>query len=175
MFWADRAVMEADALVPAGENLADFLERLHAGTRPGTGPTLGERAKARMLAALEALPETIERGPPIDYSAFTQAREDRGLIVTWTLADLLLEANGLLLSPQRQIWPFERMTMIAEGGAVAIGEDAALGTLAVTLGGWQDLPADRIFAFSPNTSPENGRLLGRTADVLTRWIEEASR
>jgi len=174
VFWADRAVMEADALVPAGENLADFLEQLHAGLRPGTGPSLGDRAKARMLAALDRLPESIERGPPIAYSAFTEARGERGLIVTWALADLLLKANGLLLSPQRQIWPFERMTMIVEGGAVAIGEDAALGTLAVTLGSWQALPADRMFAFTPGTAPENGRLLGRTADVLTRWIEEAS-
>lgn len=170
---ADRGDLTADSLVPVANTLAEFLKALNAGDAVSQGPTLGQRAAKRLEASLNAMPSTIETGPPLDPIAFVEARA-RGVMVPMPLAALLRRANGLLLGEQRQIWPFERMHTVADGGAVAVGEDKKLGVVAVTLGDWQDLPADRLFAFKPGQPPESGQLLGRTADVITRWIEEAA-
>ncbi len=173
VFLADRGDLSADALRPCAGSLTSFLRLLLDGERPWTGPTLGQRAEQRLMARLSVLPAGVEPGPPLDPMAFVTAREDHDLYVPIALAHLLEQSDGLWLSPERQIWRFDQMQRLPGIAAVAIGQDKRLGTIAVTLGGWQDLPADRLFAFSPGGTPEQGRLLGRTADVITMWIEEA--
>lgn len=173
IFLADRGDLSADALQPCAGSLASFLRLLLDGEQPWTGPTLGQRAEQRLLARLSALPPGVEPGPPLDPMAFVTAREDHNLYVPTALAHMLEQSDGLWLGPERQIWRFDQMQRLPGIAAVAIGQDKTLGTIAVTLGGWQDLPADRLFAFSPGGAPEQGRLLGRTADVISMWIEEA--
>jgi hypothetical protein len=171
----DRGDPTADALVPCSETLAGFLEALLDGERPGRGPTLGARAEQRLMGRLDALPEGVEPGPPLDPMAFVTARQERNLYVPMGLAEMLERADGLWLGPDRRIFRFAEMHRVPGTEAVVIGSDAKLGTIAVTLGDWQDLPADRLFAYQPGTPPEQGRLLGRTADVIGMWIEEARR
>lgn len=171
--WMDRGDPEADALVPCSETLGEFLRALLDGERPGRGPTLGERAEQRLMDKLDALPPEVEPGPPLDPLAFVTAREERDLYVPLPLAALLERSDGLLLGKGRRIFRFRDMQRLPGAEAVLIGSDDRLGSLAVTLGGWQDLPADRLFAFEPGSPPEQGRLLGRTADVISLWIEEA--
>jgi hypothetical protein len=173
VFRADRGDMRADALVHCAYTLADFLRQLAENEGDWAGKSLEAMAEDRLMAAIAELPPTVEPGPPLDPDAFVTAREDRDLYVPWALAAMLEEANGLYFGPQRQIWRFEQMHRVPGAEAVAIGQDAALGTLAVTIGDWQALPFDRMFAFAPGQPPESGRLLGRTADVITHWIKEA--
>lgn len=171
--WMDRGDASADALVPCAETLTAFFETLVEGRQVWRAPTLGERAEQRLLDRLKTLPPGVEPGPPLDPEDFVTARQERDLYVPMALAGLLEQTNGLWLGPDRRIFRFAEMQRVPGAEAVVIGTDAKLGTLAVTLGGWQDLPADRLFAFQPGTPPEQGRLLGRTADVIGLWIEEA--
>ncbi len=169
----DRGDTTADALVPCSETLAGFLEALLDGQRPGRGPTLGARAEQRLMDRLGALPDGVEPGPPLDPMAFVTARQERDLYIPIALAEMLERADGLWFGPDRRIFHFAEMHRVPGAEAVVIGSDSKLGTIAVTLGDWQHLPADRLFAYQPGTPPEQGRLLGRTADVIGMWIEEA--
>lgn len=171
--WMDRGDPVADALVPCSETLGEFLRALLNGERPGRGPSLGERAEQRLMDKLDALPTGLEPGPPLNPEAFVTAREERDLYIPLPLAAMLERSDGLLLGKGRRIFRFRDMQRVPGAEAVLIGSDDKLGSLAVTLGGWQDLPADRLFAFAPGTPPEQGKLLGRTADVISLWIEEA--
>lgn len=173
IYWVDRGWMEADAVVPAGDTLTGFLHDVGEGRRPWQGDSLGVRAESRLLDRLDHLPPTVEPGPPLDPMVFVAARAE-GKIVPVALAAMLERSNGLWLGPDRRIFRFEEMERLPAANAVIIGEDKALGRIAVTMGGWQDLPADRMFAFAPGSPPESGKLLGRTADVIGYWIEEAA-
>lgn len=169
--YAQRGDMQADALVPCGDTLALFLEHALGGEQVWKGLTLGARAENRLMARMSDLPSGVEPGPPLDPMAFVDARA-RDLFVPMPLARMLEQANGLWFGPERRIYRFEDMHRAQGAEAVVIGEDAALGQIAVTLGGWRQLPADRLIAYAPGTSPERGRPLGRTADVIAMWIEE---
>ena len=174
IYWVDRGLMGADEVVPIGPSLAEFLAILEEGIDPRMGPTLGQRAIERFAAALEDLPGTVDASPPVDRAAFRKAQEERGLQLTIATGEVLLRANGLYFADaERQIHPLDRMMAVAEGRVAVVGHDPRLGYLGVTRGDWQDLPADRLIAFQDLDHPEDGQILGRFADVLTYWIEEA--
>lgn len=171
--WMDRGEPIADSLVPCSDTLAGFLERTFDGERPWKAPSLGELALQRLSDRLEDLPAGIEPGPPLDPMAFVEARQERDFYVPLSIGTVLEHGDGLWFGEGRQILRFAQMERVPGADAVVVGKDSELGTIAVTLGGWQSLPADRLFAFQPGTAPEGGRLLGRTADVIGFWIEEA--
>lgn len=169
----ERGDMRADAAVHCAYTLDDFLRQLAEGGASWPQQTLGELAEDRLMAAIANLPEGVEPGPPLEPDAFVSARQERNLYVPLPLAAMLEQANGLYFGPDRQIWRFEKMYRLSDAEAVAIGQDARLGTLAVTIGDWQAIPFDRMFAIPEGQAAVNGHLLGRTADVIRFWIEEA--
>lgn len=173
IFHAQRGEMIADALVPCDDTLAAFLANVLAGNRVWKGTTLGERAEDRLMARLEHLPDAVEPGPPLDPAEFVKAREE-GLFVPIALANMLERTNGLWFGENRRIYRFEEMRRVPGSEAVIIGEDAKLGKLAVTPGGWRELPADRLVAL-PNDPSGEPLMLGRTADVIGLWLDEAAR
>lgn len=174
VYWVDRARMDADAVVPVAPSLGETLARLERGEIPNLEPTLGQRAIARLAGALDDPPPGVDANPPVQRAAFAQAREARGLILTMATGDVLLLANGINFpTTGQQIHALEHMTPAAGGGIAIVGHDPALGFLGVTRGDWQNLPADRLIAFGDIDHPERGQLLGRFADVVAFWIEEA--
>ncbi|WP_404385380.1 hypothetical protein [Caenispirillum salinarum] len=176
VFWVERGLMAADEVVPCGETLAVFLAAVQEGRHPWHAPTLGERALERFRAAAANPPPGVDLRPGIAPIAFVQARRGGGLVVSFALGEILKIADGIhFAASRREIVPFHRMRAVAGGGVVIVGHDPDLGTLGVTQGDWQDLPADRLLACGDPEHPETGRLLGRFADVLTFWIEEVRR
>jgi len=174
VYWVDRGLMGADEVVPVGETLADALQTLEGGFDPATALRLGDRALARLKRVLDDLPKNVEARPGADPAAFRAAREERDLHLTFATGQIMALADGFYFTGTgRQIHPLSRVMPAAEGRLAVIGHDPARGYLAVTRGDWQDVPADRLIAFDDYDHPENGQLLGRYADVLAFWIEEA--
>ena len=174
VYWVDRALMAADEVVPLAPSLAEALERLAAGVDPTTEPRLGARALARLSRALDDLPAGVDARPGVDPAEFRRARDERGLHLTYATGEVMTLADGLSFAASgRQIHPLSRVQPAADGRLAIVGYDPARGHLAVTRGDWQGLPADRLIAFTDAEQPEAGQLLGRYADVLTYWIEEA--
>lgn len=174
VYWVDRGMMAADEVVPVASTLAEALDRLASGTDPRGEPRLGARALARLARALAELPAGVEARPGADRAEFRGAREKRGLHLTFATGEVMALADGIYFtSTGRQIYPLARVMPAAEGRLAVVGHDPALGYLAVTRGDWQELPADRLIAFTDFEHPESGQLLGRYADVLVYWIKEA--
>jgi hypothetical protein len=174
VYWVDRGLMAADEVVPVAPSLAEALDRLSAGADPSTEPRLGQRALSRLARALDDLPPGVDARPGVDRAEFRRAREERGVHLTFATGEVMTMADGLYFAASgRQIHPLSSVSPAAEGRLAVVGHDPARGHLAVTRGDWQDLPADRLIAFTDPEHPERGELLGRYADVLTYWIEEA--
>lgn len=174
VFWVDRGLMAADEVVPVAPSLAEALDRLASGENPRTEPGLGARALARLSRALDDLPAGVEARPGVDRAEFRRARDERGVHLTFATGEVMAMADGLYFAASgRQIHPLSRVLPAADQRLAIVGHDPTRGYLAVTRGDWQDLPADRLIAFTDLEHPENGQLLGRYADVLVYWIEEA--
>lgn len=173
-YWTDRSMMAADEVVPLAEDLSGFLGWLDTGADPRMLPSLGQRAIDRLQTALAARPASVDAAPPVDRAAFRQAREERELVLTRATGEVLLLANGIYFTKvQRQIHGIDRMMPLMDGTIAVVGFDPKLGYLGVTRGDWRDVPADRLIAFPDMDRPEDGQILGRFADVLSFWIEEA--
>jgi len=174
VFWVDRGTMGADDAVPCGDDLLAFLAAVQSGERPWLAPTLGDRAIERFRQAVESRPESVEVRPGLEGHAFQRALEERDYTVTYATGRILSITDGIYFAKsERRIHPFEQQRGIENGAIAVVGSDPDLGHLGVTRGDWQGLPADRLIAFTDLDHPEHGRLLGRFADVLTFWIEEA--
>ncbi len=175
IYWTDRGLMDVDEVVPLADTLAAFLVRAKDGIDPVGEPTLGQSALRRFAEALEKAPASVDAAPGVDPLAFRAALENRGLMLTMTTGDILMRCNGMIfVDTGRKIYPLDQIVSVADGAVAVIGHDPLLGHIGVTLGGWQDLPPDRLLAFHDLDHPENGQVLGRMADVLTFWIKETA-
>ncbi len=177
VFWCERGALVADDCVPAAPSLIDLLEIAARGESPWRGPMLGDRAVSRLSVLLEQSPAVATR-PPVDPALFHEPGHPQ---LTLRMADLLMQSNGILLpASQRELSPYEAMQPVAGSahddgmpGAVWVGHGPHEVRYATTSGnGWLGLPADRLLAVAPGVPPEAGTLLGRTADVWARWIED---
>lgn len=173
VYWTDRGLMDVDEVAPLAATLTAFLVRAKDGIDPVKEPTLGQSSLRRLTETLAKVPANVDAAPGVDPLAFSDARENRNLMLTMATGDILMRSNGMIFTDTgRKLYPLDQIISVAGGAVAVVGHDPVLGHLGVTLGGWQDLPPDRLLSFHDLDQPENGQLLGRMADVLTFWIKE---
>jgi len=175
VYWVDRGDMAVDEVVPLAEDLPSFLDWTREGETASNLKPLSARSLERLKLALATPPESVQFGPPIDWSDLRRAQTERQVLLTMTTGRILMMANGMIFTKTgRQIYPLDKIVSIAGGYVALLGHDPSLGHLGVTLGGWQSLPPDRLISFRDETKPEEGQVLGRMSDVLTFWISETT-
>lgn len=177
VFWSERGRWDADDAVPAAESLIELFEAAAAGRTPWKAPMLGDRAVARLLAALDASP-AVGAAPPVDPMRLPDPDAPR---LPRRLAKVLEAADGFLLPASDRVhWGLSRIAPVAGAvgvaglpGAFWIGEGpSGLRYATTTAAGWRGLPSERMIAVAPGEDPDAAPVLGRTADVWTRWITE---
>ncbi len=180
VFWVSRGGLSVDECIPVAESFMNFLELAEQGDAPwDTAPTLGERAISR-LGKLLVSSDAVECRPAIDPEHLQQQSRDRTLPVPAALGRIWAYADGfLLIDSGREFFGIEKTepvigtrTRIDEPGALWIGNEPGGVRYATTVGLWGDLPPDRMIAVNSDQEIADGALLGRTADVWTRWILE---
>lgn len=176
-FWVDRGSQAADDCIPAAPSLIDLFEEAEAGGRPWQGPMLGDRAVQR-LTDLLSRSKAVATRPPVDPALFHAPGQ---MPLPLRLGDIYMASNGfLLVGSGREFTAMQAATAVpgtdagfGHPGAVWIGTGPGGVRYATTTGiGWRGLPADRMLAIAPDQSPEDAPVLGRTADVWSRWIAE---
>lgn len=177
VFWCDRGLLAADECVPAADSLIDLLEAAALGGKPWQAPPLGERALARLVERLQHSPAVATR-PPVDPARFHLPGAPA---LPLRLGDILMQADGFLLPvSQREFFGLAAIAPVPGSGdsphapgALWVGQAPQGQRLASSTGsGWRGLPADRLLAVAPGQAPEEAPVLGRTADVWTRWIQD---
>lgn len=175
--WVDRGSRAADDCIPAASSLIALFEQAEAGGRPWQAPMLGDRAVTR-LAGLLSRSRAVATRPPVDPALFHAPGQ---LPLPLRLGDIYMASNGfLLVGSGREFTPMAEATAVpgtdpglGHPGAVWIGRGPGGVRYASTTGiGWRGLPADRMLALAPGQSPDTAPVLGRTADVWSRWIIE---
>ncbi|MEQ8766304.1 MAG: hypothetical protein RL885_20485 [Planctomycetota bacterium] len=177
VFWVERGRLEADDCVPVATSLIELFEVAAAGETPWRSPMLGDRAIQRLLERLESSSAVATRAP-LD-PARLRAPEQIALPFRW--ARVLEHTNGFLLvrSNREAFGLFEIEALPGSGeearlpGAIFVGRGPGGERYVSTTGlGWRGLPADRMLRVAAGQDPLEAPVLGRTADVWTRWILE---
>jgi hypothetical protein len=171
VFWVERGMMELDECVPVAETLIDLFEASASGQHPWRAPPLGDRAVTRLQTRISEAPHVVCHAP-LDPAT-------RGAQITPRVRQILEHSDGFWLEKSGRVFTgFAEITPLHAAqsempDAHWIGTGPHGVRYATTTGsGWRDLPADRMILIAPDTDPNDGVVLGRTADVWNLWIRQ---
>lgn len=178
VYWVDQAVFGVDYCVPAAENILQFLAFANGGSRdwPNEKP-LGQLAEQRLFDTIKAS-DSVDCGPELtELQLLKQLKESDNFFLPFCLIRILLTANGFILLESGK--RFFNLTQIIETtnlnqveGLIWVGS-APNGLLyGMTTTEWNGYPSNRVIAVAAGQDINTVPVLGRTADVWTRWIKD---